>query len=565
MNMNEDLLPAGKRGGARRVAVMPRRLATWVAYRLRSESVFAAVLTALFLAFGVLGMLHHEMWRDEMHAWLVARDSSSLWQVIQVTRFEAHFSLWRVVLYALTRITRNPIAMQLVSLLVAAGNVWIVARLSPFPRLERFLFSFGFYNFYEYSILARDYTLLPILMFAFCALYGRKSKSCLGLSVVLCLLANTVPYGFVIALIFTALLVFDWGFDSGRWKHGLENKRALVAGALILLVGFASAGVQFFFMKGPWTSSWEHPLTFAGFADTMTNVWRAYVPIPIGFPYWREIKAESNFIFSGKPRGDASVVFLSALLFVISAGLLLRRPRALFLFVFGTGVLLSVQFVVFLGGLWHVGFLFLLFMASLWIWFDSEGCESDVALFRRLDESIFGSLRRPVIISLLVIQLAAGIAVWGADLFYPFSASKNAARFIRDHGLSGAIIVGSEETRVSPLSGYLDKDIYYCESSRLGSYIDFSTPINPVPGRDVARVAHRLALETRRDVVIVLTARFVTGKEPNSPITEGWICADGVFEASRELCAAPSVRIKWLGFFSGMIDELYNVYLVQAD
>ena len=532
---------------------------------LKSESVFAGALTALFLACGWLGMLHHEMWRDEMHAWLVARDSASLWQVIQVTRFEAHFALWRVVLYALTRFTHNPIAVQLVSLVVAVGNIWIVARFSPFPRLEKFLFCFGFYNFYEYSILARDYTLIPVLMFSFCALYGRKSKNFLGLSLILGLLANTVPYGFLIALIFTALLVFDWVFDSRRRNEWLENQRTLVAGVLTLLVGFAVAGVQYFFMKGPWTSSWAHPLTFAGFADTLTNIWRAYVPIPIGFPHWSEVRAESNFMFSGKPRGDASVVFLSTLLLIICAGVLLRRPRAIFVFILGTGVLLSVQFVVFLGGLWHVGFLFMLFMASLWIWYDSGRRESDAALFHRLDELVFGSLRRPVIIGLLVIQLAAGIAVWGADLFYPFSAGKNAARLIRDHDLSGAVIVGSEETRVSPLSGYLDKQIYYCENSRFGSYIDFSRPIIPVPGRDVARVASRFALETQGDVVVVLTSRFVTGKGSNDPVTDDWICADGRFESSRDLCTTPSVRIKWLGFFGGMIDELYNVYLVRPE
>jgi hypothetical protein len=530
---------------------------------LRSDSVFAAVLTVLFLACGLLGVIRHEMWRDEMHAWLVARDSSSLWNVYQVTRYEAHFALWRVILYGLTGLTHNPVAVQVFSLLVAAGSTWIVARFSPFTRLEKFLFCFGYFSFYEYGIFARDYTLVPILMFSFCALYGKKAKSWLGISIVLFLMTNTVPYGLLIALVFTALLVFDCVVDPERRRRWLENRGKLVVSALIILAGFASAGVQMAFMKGPWTTTWGHPLTFSGLADTMTNIWRAYIPIPIGFPFWGDLKPGSNFIFKGKPVGEASTVLLSTLLFILAAGILARRPRALFFYVSGTGVLLAVQFFVFLGAIWHVGFLFMLFLASLWIWHDSEGGESSGTLFRWLDESFFGSLRKPVIIGLLTIQFALGITAWGADLLYPYSAGKSTARFIREHGLSDAVIVGSEETRVSPLSGYLDKQIYYCESSRFGSYIDFSTPINPVPGRYAATVARRLALETHRDVVIVLTARFVTGQVPNAPITDGWICADGTFEASQDRCSSPSVRIKWLGFFGGMIDELYNVYLVQ--
>ena len=544
---------------------MPRRAGTWLADRFRREDVFAAVLTALFLALGAWGIIHHEMWRDELHAWLLARDSSNLWSIFQVTRYEAHFPLWRVILYPITKFTHNPVSMQFLGLLVAAGNIWIVARFGPFPRLEKFLFSFGYFSFYEYGIFARDYTLVPILMFSFCALYGRKTKGCLGISIVLFLMANTVPYSLLIALVFTALLVFDCVVNSERRRDWLENKRKLVASVLIILGGFACAGVQLHFMKGPWTVTWGHPLSFGGLADTLTNIWRAYIPVPIGFASWENLKPGSNFIFQGKPVGETSTVLLSTLLFIISAGILLRRPRALFVYVLGTGILLSIQFVVFLGAIWHVGFLFMLFMVSLWIWYDSEGCESGVAAVRRVDDSFFGSWRRPVAISFLTIQFAVGIAVWGADSLYPYSASKDTAQFIRDHGLADAVIIGSEETRVSPVAGYLDKPIYYCESSRFGSYIDFSTPINPVPGRSVARVAHRLALETHREVVIVLTARFVTGREPNTPVADGWICADGVFEVSRELCTPPSVRIQWLGFFHGMIDELYNVYLVQPD
>jgi hypothetical protein len=42
---------------------------------------FALMVTAGFFVIALIGMLSHEMWRDEHQAWLVARDANSLPQV----------------------------------------------------------------------------------------------------------------------------------------------------------------------------------------------------------------------------------------------------------------------------------------------------------------------------------------------------------------------------------------------------------------------------------------------------------------------------------------------------
>jgi hypothetical protein len=39
---------------------------------------FALMVTGGFFVIALLGMLSHEMWRDEHQAWLVARDANSL-------------------------------------------------------------------------------------------------------------------------------------------------------------------------------------------------------------------------------------------------------------------------------------------------------------------------------------------------------------------------------------------------------------------------------------------------------------------------------------------------------
>ena len=52
------------------------------------------LLMAVFVIVGVAAMAGHEMWRDEVQAWLQARDHTSLSGVIQDTRYEKHPLAW---------------------------------------------------------------------------------------------------------------------------------------------------------------------------------------------------------------------------------------------------------------------------------------------------------------------------------------------------------------------------------------------------------------------------------------------------------------------------------------
>ena len=42
------------------------------------SSITLAAALCLFVLLGLIGILHHEMWRDELEIWLLARDSGSM-------------------------------------------------------------------------------------------------------------------------------------------------------------------------------------------------------------------------------------------------------------------------------------------------------------------------------------------------------------------------------------------------------------------------------------------------------------------------------------------------------
>jgi hypothetical protein len=60
---------------------------------------FALMVTAGFFVIALLGILSHEMWRDEHQAWLVARDANSLSQLLDNMNYEGNPALWHFFLY----------------------------------------------------------------------------------------------------------------------------------------------------------------------------------------------------------------------------------------------------------------------------------------------------------------------------------------------------------------------------------------------------------------------------------------------------------------------------------
>jgi hypothetical protein len=56
------------------------------------------LIAAAFLVVGGFVMAHHELWRDEVQAWLLARDSSSAIDLLSRQRNEGHPALWQLLL-----------------------------------------------------------------------------------------------------------------------------------------------------------------------------------------------------------------------------------------------------------------------------------------------------------------------------------------------------------------------------------------------------------------------------------------------------------------------------------
>jgi len=214
----------------------------------------------VFAILGLIGILHHEMWRDEMQAWLLAKDSPSLGALYQNTVYEGHPLLWHLCLYGLAKISHNPRIMQGFHLLISISSFALIVKTSPFSWLQKRLFGFSYFIFYEYSVISRSYALGVLLVFLFCTIYrqsetsrqsetqlaekraseevqylqkpGRRSANAFAwandwvLVVLLVLLANLSVMGLIISFGLGGLLLFRI-VTEGRSTEGRSTERPL--------------------------------------------------------------------------------------------------------------------------------------------------------------------------------------------------------------------------------------------------------------------------------------------------------------------------------------------------
>src|ERR1017187_1871514 len=107
---------------------------------------FPIVITFLFFILSFIGIMNHEMWRDEFQAWLVARDAHSIPQLLHNLKYEGNPMLWHFFLFIITTFTHNPFWMQVFHILISSSFVYLINRYSPFPLFQKFLLTFGYYS-----------------------------------------------------------------------------------------------------------------------------------------------------------------------------------------------------------------------------------------------------------------------------------------------------------------------------------------------------------------------------------------------------------------------------------
>lgn len=476
---------------------------------------FALALTAAFASVALFTALRHEMWRDELQAWLIAADSRTFAELVWNMRYDGHPPLWYVLLYAASRFTPDPLAMKLLHVSVAVGSVLLFARRAPFTRLQKALFAFGYFPLYEYAAISRNYALGVLCLFAFCAFYraGAAAKNYLALALALALLANTSAYGLMLSFAFALMLAYElWRAREGE-RDALRGRwRALVAAAVVFASGAALSAAQMLPPSdGGNLIGWRFYGSLADVANVLRVAWRGFAPLPIPeYHFWN-----SNVMAPPLGAALACVVLASAAL------MLARRRPAVVAFAAGACVMLLFTLAKFHGYNRHHGHFYLLFVACAWVAAltpRAEGLRRETwaraALFLEANKG-------RALVALFAVHVAAGAIACVIDWRYPFSQNQRVAEYLRAEGFDDLYIVGDEDAMVSPVAAYLGRKIYYPRGDREGTFIVWDADWRYWPQSDALDAARRKAVERGEDVLVISNYRLGPRTPPGVvPVTE---------------------------------------------
>jgi len=370
---------------------------------LGAVALYAAVLCAT--------LARHEPWADEAQAWLLARDCG-IAELLHRLHYEGSPGLWHFLLYALIRLGLPYAGLKVVTGILGAGAGWLLARHSPLPLIVRLTLPFTFFLCYQYAVIARSYSLLPLLLFA-CAVFYRDGIERLGVfTLLLGLMAAVSVHGLVISVsIWLALhLSLVRGFPrlSEAQRKKLLACAGLYAGALLVAIA----------------SAW--PATDVIFV-TRLNLDRDH--------FLQVVSKTFVQAFTDYTAASLAVIALSAPLLWRGGGWKMFLPA---------GILLSTVNAVVYFQVWHLGLLFLAWVFAIWI--SADRARPGPAFWLS-----FG-------------VVAAFQCYWTVesvryDWSHPYSGSLEAARYLKESGIAerGPFAIGYACVGIQP---YFARNIF---------------------------------------------------------------------------------------------------------
>ena len=104
----------------------------------------------------------------------------------------------------------------------------------------------------------------------------------------------------------------------------------------------------------------------------------------------------------------------------------------------------------------HAGHLYLLWLCCLWLDYAEQRCSR---------------FKQRCVVALWGLHTVIGLSALTLDFGHPFSQTRAAAEYLREHSLDRLPIAALPEDMMSPLCAYLRRPLYYVDTRRSGSFV----------------------------------------------------------------------------------------------
>lgn len=461
----------------------------------RSATAFAVFL--LLATINAIRALRHEMWHDELQAFMLAAGSPTLVDLFHNLKYEGHPGLWHALLWILTRFTTDPVAMQVLHLAIALV-IWIlIFTISPFTIGEKVLLVLSYFLFWEYFVISRNYALMALLGLGFVALRASWPRQLFLPWLLLGLLANTV----VLGTIWSMTMAIFFAFRVRR--RSLPFLLGGMTYVFLLVIAVATM------MPAPDMTRYQ----WGGTGSLVAFPFHSFIPL---VPPW----LSETILWIGDPHVAQLSNFDPAEVLIwllhIDLGhparwiLILISPIAFCWFVIRDfvrtaefamgyiGVLLFAQLWHFSGDVRHHGIVFVMLVGVAWAT-RAAVTASDRTAWRWMP--------------MLLVAATGGLATLSSEL-HPYSQGRNLALWLERNRMNDGPIMGSVDYTVATIAGYLRRPVYYLECECLGTFIVWNGQRQMLNSREiVSRVTHALEIFGWTDAVLILNRELTQQQE----------------------------------------------------
>jgi len=453
---------------------------------------FEIFLFFLYAAFLMVVMNYHEIWRDEMRALSYAIYADSLKDLFLSLKNEGHPGLWHIFLYFGYSIIPSVVVLKIVNYLFIVSAVFLFIFYSPFTKIQKVFFIFGYFPFFSFGVISRTYSLVTLLLFVFAFFYKNRFSRPIRYGFCIALLANT----HIISLLLSIAITLALGAESiVKLLRGQYYRSRL---SLYLLVGFliACAGIILSILTLipdsnatfyiPKNSQIIYEKSFDGF----------FTPL--------KIPSESF----GIPSSSIFVI----LCWILYAYLFVSRP---FLFLLMFAAIYSVE--VFLSLYYSTppyrigGIVYIFLISIFWIIFSDDKNDHDsisklfLSKWQKMDNS-FKRYVNVVILLVFFLQLELSYAYVSIDLRENFSMSKEAALFIReDPRLRDSILISEPDEFAASILYYHMMPVYLPRENRFGPIVSWTRKNQTELNLDeLIRKSKKISQEEGKSIVLLL-------------------------------------------------------------
>ena len=206
------------------------------------DRVILIISFILFLAINGYLSIIHEPWRDEIHAWLMAK-YMNIPDMILFSRYEGHPLLWHFILMPFAKLGAPVWVMSLISYAMVSVSAYIFLFRIKWNTAAKIITLFTIPFLYTYSAVARNYCLILLLGMIIAVMYEKRYDHpfLYSIPVTLMVFTHAMAWGFVAGLTITFHI-----YEIGRFilkRSQIDKKRTVLTLAGLIMIAIATITV----------------------------------------------------------------------------------------------------------------------------------------------------------------------------------------------------------------------------------------------------------------------------------------------------------------------------------